>query len=78
VTNPSQERTDVLDGFLRLTPCPVCSGLDLPTELIGAAAAARCPACGEEFVERPVAGRVVVSVGRAGQRRSPRRPVAAA
>jgi hypothetical protein len=60
----------VLDGFLRLTPCPVCSGLDLPAELIGAAAAPRCPACGEEFVERPVAGRVVVSVGRAGQRRS--------
>ncbi|MEA2672132.1 MAG: hypothetical protein QOG45_2352 [Chloroflexota bacterium] len=60
----------MLDGFLRLTPCPVCSGLDLPAELIGAAAAPRCPACGEEFVERPVAGRVVVSVGRAGQRRS--------
>jgi hypothetical protein len=60
----------VLDGFLRLTPCPVCSGLDLPAELIGAAATPRCPACGEEFVERPVAGRMVVSVGRAGQRRS--------
>ena len=62
----------MLDGFLRLTPCPVCSGLDLPAELIGAAAAPRCPGCGEEFVERPVAGRVVVSVGRAGQRRSVR------
>jgi predicted RNA-binding Zn-ribbon protein involved in translation (DUF1610 family) len=62
----------VLDGFLRLTPCPVCSALDLPAELAGTAAAPRCPACGEEFVERPVAGRVVVSVGRAGQRRSVR------
>jgi hypothetical protein len=59
----------VLDGFLRLTPCPVCSALDLPA---AATAASRCPACGEEFVERPVAGRVVVSVGRAGQRRSVR------
>jgi predicted RNA-binding Zn-ribbon protein involved in translation (DUF1610 family) len=64
----------VLDGFLRLTPCPVCSGLDLPAELTGAAAAPRCPACGEEFVERPAAGRVV-SVGRAGQRRSVGEPV---
>ena len=64
----------MLDGFLRLTPCPVCSGLDLSAELIGAAAAPRCPACGEEFVERPTAGRVVVSVGRAGQRRSVREP----
>ncbi|MDB5114273.1 MAG: hypothetical protein JWL78_1343 [Chloroflexi bacterium] len=65
----------MLDGFLRLTPCPVCSGLDLPAELTGAAAAPRCPACGEEFVERPAAGRVVVSVGRAGQRRSVGEPV---
>jgi hypothetical protein len=62
----------VLDGFLQLTPCLVCSALDLPGEVLGGAAAPRCPACGEEFVERPVAGRVVVSVGRAGQRRSPR------
>jgi hypothetical protein len=62
----------VLDGFLRLTPCPACSGLDIRAELIGAAATPRCPACGEEFGERPVAGRVVVSVGRAGQRRSVR------
>ncbi|HEX6492756.1 MAG TPA: hypothetical protein VF112_04555 [Candidatus Dormibacteraeota bacterium] len=60
----------MLDGFLRLTPCPVCSALDLPTELVGGEDSARCPACGEEFVERPAAGRVVVSVGRAGQRRS--------
>ena len=60
----------MLDGFLRLTPCPVCSALDLPTELVGGGAPARCPACGEEFVGHPPAGRVVVSVGRAGQRRS--------
>jgi hypothetical protein len=60
----------VLDGFLRLTPCPVCSALDLPAELVGGAEFARCPACGEEFVAPPPAGRVVVSVGRAGQRRS--------
>jgi len=60
----------VLDGFLRLTPCPVCSALDLPAELVGGGDAPRCPACGEEFVDRPAAGRVVVSVGRAGQRRS--------
>jgi uncharacterized Zn finger protein len=60
----------VLDGFLRLTPCPVCSALDLPAELVGGEGPARCPACGERFVERPAAGRVVVSVGRAGQRRS--------
>jgi predicted RNA-binding Zn-ribbon protein involved in translation (DUF1610 family) len=60
----------VLDGFLRLTPCPVCSALDLPAELIVAGSSPRCPACGEEFVARPSAGRVVVSVGRAGQRRS--------
>jgi hypothetical protein len=60
----------VLDGFLQLTPCPVCSALDLPAELVGGVDSARCPACGEEFVDRPSAGRVVVSVGRAGQRRS--------
>jgi hypothetical protein len=60
----------VLDGFLRLTPCPVCCALDLPAEVIGAGSTPRCPGCGEEFVERPAAGRVVVSVGRAGQRRS--------
>lgn len=60
----------MLDGFLRLTPCPVCSALDLPVEIVGRATSARCPACGEEFAERPSAGRVVVSVGRAGQRRS--------
>ncbi len=60
----------MLNGFLRLTPCPVCSALDLPVELVGGGTSPRCPACGEEFVERPSAGRVVVSVGRAGQRRS--------
>jgi hypothetical protein len=62
----------VLDGFLRLTPCLVCCALDLPAEVIGAGSTPRCPGCGEEFVERPAAGRVVVSVGRAGQRRSMR------
>jgi len=68
----------LLDGFLQLTPCPVCSALDLPVEVLGGTAAPRCPACGEEFVDRPVAGRVVVSVGRAGQRRSPQALVASA
>jgi hypothetical protein len=67
----------VLDGFLRLTPCPVCCALDLPAEVIGAGSTPRCPGCGEEFVERPAAGRVVVSVGRAGQRRSMRELVGA-